>query len=155
MVKDAERRLEAARLYEAMIAAQEAVGQAVFSPIPSDIKAAIDAANEACDADVERLRESCRKQVAELRAQAGNGDADRLREAAKAAEEAYEQHDAPALLTRWEDETIIRCGITNLPIFETDEYVTDDETGEHWLRSALNLPPRPEMEVEADEEEVA
>lgn len=66
--------------------------------------------------------------------------------AADAAHQAYEDHPTPALIERFEDSQIVRCGITGVPLFETDEILEDCHTGEMFLRSALGLPPRPAEE---------
>lgn len=49
-----------------------------------------------------------------------------------------------------DDDAVLRCAKSGIPIAHGDETVTDDETGEIWLRSALGLPPRPEVVEEHD-----
>lgn len=57
------------------------------------------------------------------------------------------------VLTDYEGEPI-RCELSGLPIIEGDECVEDHTTGEIWLRSALGLPPRPEVdEIEETDDE--
>ena len=48
--------------------------------------------------------------------------------------------------------TPTRCAKSGIPIIEGDEVVTDEETGEMWLRSALGLPPRPETVSDGTDE---
>jgi hypothetical protein len=78
-----------------------------------------------------------------------------LAAALKAAEEAFEagEHE---LIACWQDGELApaRCAKTNVVLLWSDETVSDDETNEIWLRSALGLPPRP-VKVEEDEIEEA
>ena len=80
----------------------------------------------------------------------------RLHEATVAANAAYnayaESIEAPEMLTTYNNEPI-RCAKTGVILFESDEYIRDYETDEHWLRSALGLPARPPEEVEEDEDD--
>jgi hypothetical protein len=75
-----------------------------------------------------------------------------LAAALKAAEEAFEagEHE---LIASWQDGGIApaRCAKTNVPLLWSDETVSDDQTDEIWLRSAIGLPPRP---VKVEEEEI-
>ena len=45
-----------------------------------------------------------------------------------------------------------RCAKSGVPVLSDDEVVTDEQTGEMWLRSALGLPPRPETVSEETDE---
>lgn len=76
-------------------------------------------------------------------------EAVRLLEAAEAAREAYAEQ---ALDLVRSGNSVVRCAKTGIPIEAEDEIVEDCDTGEVWLRAALGLPPRQEVE-EAEVEE--
>lgn len=76
-------------------------------------------------------------------------EAARLFLAIREARDAYADH--PLKVFEANDGSVLRCGIMGVPIVAGDEYVEDLETGEHFLRSALGLPPRPDT-VQAEEE---
>lgn len=78
-------------------------------------------------------------------------EAARLFLAIRQARDAYADH--PLTVFEANDGSVLRCGITGVPIISGDEYVEDLETGECFLRSALGLPPRPDMVVQAEEED--
>lgn len=63
----------------------------------------------------------------------------------EAAWAAYDAFDSPGLILEGDDEEIshvVRCQATGAPLWDSDEYVWDPQTGEHWLRAAIGLPPR-------------
>lgn len=75
----------------------------------------------------------------------------KLRAAMEAAEQAYMDAPGDGLLENgWKGEAVI-CAKSGLPIYDTDEIVEDNETGEYFLRAALGLPPRPVEEEEVEE----
>ena len=72
---------------------------------------------------------------------------------AKAAKKA--RYDYPEQInTVWEDDKYVpeRCAESGVVLFDSDETIADQQTGETWLRAALGRPPRP---IEEDKQEEA
>jgi hypothetical protein len=67
--------------------------------------------------------------------------ADAKRDEAEAALEA-----SGMTLETGEDGNAVRCVVSGAPIVEGDETLFDYSTGEHVLRAAIGLPPRPSEE---------
>lgn len=89
--------------------------------------------------------------MTEISNRAEREEAAHLYEAIQTARQAYADH--PLSVFDANDGSVLRCGITGVPIVDGDEYVEDLTTGECFLRSALGLPPRPEVAHEEDETE--
>lgn len=74
-------------------------------------------------------------------------------DAACAAYDAYaEPIEAPDMLTDYDDRPI-RCTKSGKIIFEGDDYVVRQETGEYFLSDEVGVPPRPPEESEEDDED--
>lgn len=89
--------------------------------------------------------------------QSGISD-DELDANAKAAWDAYEAADGPALMTDIYDEKAHVCAVSGVPLWAEDEVLEDADTGEYVLRAAVGLPPRPKTtddETDDDVEEAA
>ena len=64
--------------------------------------------------------------------------------------------DALDLDVCWDEEgRSLTCALTDLPILNSDEVLTDEETGERFLRAALPVPPRERDEPASDDVEAA
>lgn len=76
-----------------------------------------------------------------------------LEAARDAADDAYNDLPSPALAVGYySNSTKYRCVVCGVPLWDTDEYLEDGETGDMVLRAAIGLPPRP---VEEDAEPLA
>lgn len=71
-----------------------------------------------------------------------------LRRIAAAARAAYESIECADISVDLDDNPEI-CAATGAPILEDDETVSDDRTGQVFLRSAVGLPPRCEAKEDA------
>jgi hypothetical protein len=129
-VPDREKRLEAARLYAATTAADEARG--------SD--PAFEALDEKYQPQFDALRDEYRTRHDEINA-AKSAEAERLdlNVAAVAAQKAHDDFDAPALQLN-EDGEVETCALTGLPLFEDDAVLEDTTTGEKVLKVLLGVP---------------
>lgn len=133
-----EQRAEALRLYQAMEAARHAYGEGDESP------------------EIEAITEKYAGLMRELRFQReAEMKASAAYKAKAEAEEAYENHPF-AVETVWGDDGRVPmiCAKSGSVILNGDEYITDDESGEAFLRSALGLPPRPDVEEEAEDSDI-
>ena len=151
-IPDVARREEAARLWDAATAAR-----AVLDALP-EIELTSETRKKLSDLDASYYAK-CRAmheqheldKDAILNAdQASNDHA--ASKAWKDAARAYEDFDAPDIVSDENDEIVVRCAKTGVPIFDTDEILEDPETCEVYLRAAFGLPPR---EVDAEQEEAA
>lgn len=151
---DAEIRRNALALFQAW---QQAVKQYEDSGeddepgLPDEAQAKIQKANQVYWEKQGELRKALDAEREAIEAQYRPSGPSALRRQMESARVAYEEAPGDSLLTNWQDEPIL-CAKSGLPILESDEYVEDEETGEHFLRAALGLPPRP---VEADDVEEA
>ena len=68
------------------------------------------------------------------------------------AEEIYQESPLPALLLI--GDVAVLCALSNVPVWEDDEYLEDFATGEVILRCFSGLPPRADDEAEHVPEEV-
>lgn len=155
---DNELREKAAELYLRLEKARAAFRSVEYQEDPPELREAIAALDRDYQIKISALQKERRERSIELRKTHSAGA--NLELAVEEAEAAFEALATGEPLTEWDEDTdehsIIRCKITGVPIFEDDEYVSDEETGEHWLRSALGLPPRPEVMEDKDaDEEVA
>ena len=77
----------------------------------------------------------------------------RLADAKNAARMALAEHPLTPLMDY--EGNVVRCVASDIPVMVDDEYVSDEETGEIWLRAAIGLGPRGEVDEEetADESE--
>jgi hypothetical protein len=129
-VPDREKRLEAARLYQASLAADEARDE---DPAVGALNDKYEPLYAALDEEFQRRRQQLRAQEA---AEAGALD---LNTKAEAAQKAYDDFDASALLID-EDGEIERCTVTGLPLYEDDAVLEDTTTGEKVLKVVLGVP---------------
>lgn len=154
---DNDLREKAADLYLRLEKARAAFRSVEYQDDPPELREALNALDRDYQHKIGALQKERREKSTDLR-KAHSAGAD-LELAVEEAEAQFEALQTGEPLSLWDDDTdetsIIRCKVTGVPIFETDEYVSDDETGEHWLRSALGLPPRPEETEDEDEEEEA
>ncbi len=75
-----------------------------------------------------------------------------VEEALERAAGAYNELEGPSLLTG-EGGIPLRCKISGVPVWSTDEILEDFETNEVVLRAAIGLPPRPvDEDADGDEE---
>lgn len=150
-------REKAADLFLKLASARTAYRNAELEDEPDELRTALFELDSQYQHKIGDLQKERREKSIELRRAHSSGA--NLELAVEEAEAAFEALETGEPLTEWDEDTdehsIIRCKITNVPIFEDDEYVSDDETGEHWLRSALGLPPRPEVTEDEDEEVAA
>jgi hypothetical protein len=105
-------------------------------------------------------REEGRK-MATIPKMAERQEAERLWNAAEAAQAAYDNYCEQVQL-RWVDDgndgeyqAVRRCAVSGVALLTGDETVRDDETGDTYLRCAVGLPPRPPEEVEEPEKKEA
>jgi hypothetical protein len=139
-VPDMEARKTAERLFRAMRAAEDAVAAA-----EEDTSAEL-------DAKYAELRAAAYAEyTAKVRAideqEAAEGGLAGLKGALQAARDAYNDDAVPALETDYDDEEIIRCALSGIPLLTDDDVLTNDD-GERVLR-CLVLPPRAENKAEA------
>lgn len=73
-----------------------------------------------------------------------------LRAAVNQAESAYEQAEGPALRED-DDGNAVICAKSGLPIWDTDDVLSDEYSEEFVIREAVGLPPRPVEEEEIEE----
>ena len=158
-IRGAAYRLRAAELYVASIQAETAYDDYVSAidrqELPEDVKKRIDDLVYQCLEKVHALRKSCNEEIAAIReaAQPGTGaEEERLRVASVAAREAYDQFDCPEIELDGDGAPVL-CALTGVPIFEDDEVLRDNETGEVFLRSTVGVPARVIVE-EAEGEEL-
>lgn len=148
---DAEKREEAARLYEIAADAKTALHELDHGEHSAEVNAAVNvllAIKRAKERDIHMQYSAEIHRIYE--AEPVSPEVVAVRTASKAADLAYEAFDAPSVMTDGEGE-VVRCAKTDVPIFEDDEVVDDPETGETFLRSALGLPPRPADPSEEEE----
>ena len=157
--KDPAHRLRAAELYLASIQAETAYDDYVSAidqqELPEDAMQRINDIEHKCLEQVHALRKACNDEVAAIReaAQPGTGaEEERLKAAWTAARDAYDQFDCAEVELDGDGNPIL-CALTFVPIFEDDEVLRDNETGEVFLRSAVGVQPRAIVE-EAEGEEM-
>ena len=158
-IRDATYRLRAAELAVECVAAEEAYENyrdgIDRQELSEDVNQRIDDLEYQCLEKVHALRKACNEEIAAIReaAQPGTGaEEERLRVASVAAREAYEQFECPEIELDGDGAPGL-CALTAVPIFEDDEVLRDNETGEVLLRSVVGVQPRAIVE-EAEGEEL-
>ena len=102
------------------------------------------------DAEMEQLDEEYERRKNEIYAKYAPSQTAEL--AVQQAEQAYRDAPGDALMEDYQNNAVL-CAATGIPIWESDEIVEDNETGQVFLRAALGLPPRPADDE--DEQEAA
>ena len=73
-----------------------------------------------------------------------------------AASDAYDALVSPSLaISYYKYAEKYRCVVCGIPVWDTDEFLEDPETGDLVLRAAIGLAPRPVDEDDAEESEAA
>lgn len=151
--EDAEIRRNALALFKAWKEAEknfEDSGEEDEPSLPDEARDRISKANEAYWQKHAELRKAHDAELSAIEAEFRPAGPSVLRAVRDRAEEAYNNAPGDAILTDWKDEPIF-CAKSGVVLFETDEYIEDTETGEHFLRAALGLPARPVEDEEVEE----
>lgn len=122
---------QAVKALEAVRAERERAMEAEMQPVCDEYAATIRATEARHRAELSAARVPFEERLAEIAARHPEDDI--------AALDAAYGDEARMMDDDWDPMT---CAATGLPILEGDEIVTDEETGEVFLRAALGLPPR-------------
>ena len=151
IIPDLAERQEAARLYRAMVAAENEADERMPSELDAtpEQAAALRAVRSEFAAKSIEIDAWNASQTRRILCQ-DDPEIAAMNAQAEAAHRAYSDHPGDAILTDDNGEPRV-CGASGAPLYESDEVVEDNETDEIWLRAALMLPPRPDV-VHEDED---
>lgn len=149
--QDLDFRNKALDLYKAWYAAVEARDNYDRAPDSPELQAKLDLLNAEWRAAIRKINDTHDEATKAVQMELGDQEMKSLYEAAEAAKAAYDAHTNREMLIESDEAEPDVCAKSGAPLFNDDEIVEDSETGEMFLRSELDLPPR----VVEDEDDLA